>query len=121
MDFDHAIAAHATWKNKLARYLKNPDHSLKPAEIGQDDRCELGKWIAVEGKQLAKLPEYANVKSDHTRFHKAAAAVVERADHGENVSEEVAFGAKSEYAAASTAVVRSIMALKTKVGAPVKV
>ena len=115
MDFDHAIAAHSAWKSKLAGYLKNPDHSIKAAEIALDDHCELGKWIAGEGKQFAKLPEYASVKSEHTRFHKAAAEVVHRADAGQKVSEEVVLGGKSEFASASAAVVRSIMALKAKV------
>jgi hypothetical protein len=115
MDFDHAIAAHSSWKGRLANYLKNPDHSLKSAEVALDDHCDLGKWIAGEGKQFAKLPEYASVKSDHARFHKAAASVVQRADAGQNVSEEVVLGGKSEFAMASASVVRSIMALKAKV------
>ena len=121
MDFDYAIAAHSSWKNRLATYLKKPDHSLKPAEVGMDDHCDLGKWIAGEGKQFAKLPEYATMKSEHARFHKAAAAVVQRADAGQNVSEEVALGAKSDFVAASAAVVRAIMALKSKVGPSVRV
>ncbi|HXP78931.1 MAG TPA: hypothetical protein VN976_03430 [Verrucomicrobiae bacterium] len=55
------------------------------------------------------------MKSEHTRFHKAAADVVRRADSGQNVSEEVVLGGKSEFLSASAAVVRSIVALKSKV------
>ena len=115
MEFDQAIAAHAAWKSKLAKYLKNPDHSLEPSKVAADDQCELGKWIAGEGRKFTKLPEFATVKSDHARFHKAAASVVQRADAGQNVSEEVVLGGKSEFAMASASVVRSIMALKAKV------
>ncbi|HXP78930.1 MAG TPA: hypothetical protein VN976_03425 [Verrucomicrobiae bacterium] len=43
MDFDRAIAAHSSWKNKLASYLKNPDRSIKAADVALDDHCELGK------------------------------------------------------------------------------
>lgn len=118
MDFDHAIAAHSAWKSKLAGCLKNPDHSIEAAEIALDDHCDLGKWIAGEGKQFAKLPEYAGAKSEHARFHKAAADVVHRADAGQNVSEEVVLGAKSEFASASAAVVRALMVLKSKVEVP---
>ena len=121
MDFDHAIAAHSEWKRKLAKYLANPDHSLKPEEVGSDNRCELGKWLAGEGKKLAKLPEYATAVADHARFHKVAGEIVRRANAGQKVAEEVALGAKSEFASASSAVVRSIMALKAKVGTPVGV
>ncbi|MGA7794565.1 MAG: CZB domain-containing protein [Candidatus Acidiferrales bacterium] len=73
MDFDHAIAAHSAWKGKLAKYLEHPDHSLQAAEIALDDHCELGKWIAGEGKQFANLPEYSTLKTEHSHFHKAAA------------------------------------------------
>jgi chemoreceptor zinc-binding protein len=119
MDFDHAIAAHSDWKRKLSKYLANPDHSLKPEEVGLDNRCELGKWLVGEGKQFAKFAEYKTVVSDHTKFHKVAADIVHRANVGQKVSEEVVLGAKSEFASASSAVVRSIMALKAKVAAPV--
>ncbi len=115
MDFDEAIAAHSVWKKKLSKYLANPDHSLHPEEIAPDDRCELGKWIAAEGKKHAKLPEYTAVKSGHARFHKVAADIVQRANAGQHVAEEAALGAKSEFAAVSSAVVLAIMALKSKV------
>ena len=95
MEFDQAIAAHASWKSKLSKYLANPDGSLQPTEIAKDDRCELGKWIAGEGKKFANLPEYAIVKSDHARFHKVAAGIVQRANEGQRVSEEVVLGAKA--------------------------
>jgi methyl-accepting chemotaxis protein len=119
MDFDHAIAAHASWKAKLAKYLKSPDHSLQPAEIALDNQCELGKWIAGEGKKFANLEEYRTVKSNHARFHRVASNIVQRANAGEQVAEEIALGTKSDFASASSAVVRAIMALKMKVGTPV--
>jgi hypothetical protein len=121
MDFDQAIAAHVAWKGKLSKYLAKPDQSLQPSEIGLDNRCDLGKWIAGEGQKFASLAEYASVKSEHTRFHKIAAAIVLRANAGQKVEEEVALGAKSEFMSASGAVVRSLMALKSKVGTLVSV
>ena len=119
MNFDQAIAAHAEWKHKLAAYLRKPDHSLKAADVALDNKCELGKWLAGEGSRFAHLPEYATVKSEHSRFHKVASEVVHRADAGKDVSEEVMLGGKSEFAKISSAVVRSIMALKAKVEVPV--
>lgn len=119
MDFDHAIAAHSKWKATLTEYLKKPDRSLNAAQVSLDNVCELGKWIAGEGRQYATLPEFAKVKDDHARFHKVAAQVVERANAGERLVEETALGARSDFASASSAVVRSIVALKSKVGAPV--
>ena len=114
MNFDQAITAHSDWKRKLSSYIQKPDHSLKPAEVAMDNTCELGKWIGGEGAKFSKLPEYASLKTAHTSFHKAAGEVVRKADAGQNVTEEVALGAKSEFSAASSAVVQAIMHMKAK-------
>jgi methyl-accepting chemotaxis protein len=114
MDFDKAIKAHSDWKMKLAVYLKKPDGSLKAGELGQDNKCELGSWITAEGPKHNGSPEFAKLKAEHTRFHKAAADVVRRADSGKNVSEETVLGAKSEFMSASQGVVQAILTMKAK-------
>ncbi|MGC2208947.1 MAG: CZB domain-containing protein [Candidatus Korobacteraceae bacterium] len=115
MNFDEAITCHTKWKMKLASYLAKPDHSLTAAVVESPSQCDLGKWINGEGKKHSSLPEFAAMVSGHTAFHKAAAEVVRKADSGQKVGEEIALGAKSEFAAASSAVVRSLMALKSKI------
>jgi hypothetical protein len=112
IDFDKAIVAHAQWKGKLAAYLRGPDGSLKPEEVGRNDRCDLGKWIQTEGGK-APGAGFATLKAAHARFHKAAGDIVRRANKGEKVSEEVALGAASEYATATSAVVTAITAMRT--------
>lgn len=52
--------------------------------------------------------------SSHARFHKAAGDVVNKANAGQKVTEEIALGSKSEFAAASGDVVKALMAMKTK-------
>jgi|SRR5579864_3631198 len=113
MNFDQAIGAHGAWKLKLSVYLRKHDGSLKSQEASQDNKCELGQWIYGEGKKYSTLPEYAALKNEHGRFHKAAAAVIEKADAGQSVSDETALGAKSEFGTASSAVVLAIMNMKT--------
>ena len=115
MNFDNAINSHAQWKRKLASYLSKPDQSLKASVIGVDNECELGKWLHGEGGKYSKLPEFSTLMSDHARFHQAAADVVRRADSGQKVSDEVALGSNSKFGAASTAVVKSLMAMKSEV------
>jgi len=115
VNVDEAIASHTKWKMKLASYLAKPDRSLNPAVVGSPGQCDLGKWINGEGKQHSSLPEFAAMVSGHAAFHKAAASVIRRADTGQSVGEEIALGAKSEFAAASNTVVRSLMALRSKV------
>ena len=118
MDFDQAIAAHSSWKQKLRKYIANPDRSLLADDVEMDNRCDLGKWIAAEKMNYGSLPELEKLRSEHVRFHLAAAAIIRRADSGQNVTEEVALGSKSDYSYASSAVVRAIMAFKSKVEKP---
>ena len=114
MNFDTAIESHAAWKMKLAAYLANPDHGLKASAIEVDDQCDLGKWLRGEGQKYSQSAEFSKLVSAHTQFHKAAAEVVRRADSGQNVKEEVALGARSEFAQASTAVVKALMMMKAR-------
>ena len=114
MNFDDAIKAHSAWKMKLSTYIAKPDGSLKVVEIEPDNKCALGQWIYGEGAKHSALPEYGTLKSEHTKFHKCAAAVVKKADAGQNVTEEVTLGGKSEFAQASSAVVSAIMKMKSK-------
>ncbi len=115
-DFDNAVQAHSQWKQKLSSYLAKPNGDLKVAVVSSDCECPLGQWIHGKGSAHAQLPEYVSLKADHARFHVEAGKIVARADRGENVSEHVVLGAKSEFADASSAVVSAIMKLKRKLG-----
>lgn len=114
MDFDEAIKAHSAWKMKLSAYLKKPDGSLHAADVATDAKCALGQWIYGEGAKHKALPEYATLKTEHAKFHKAAGAVITKADAGGSVTEDMALGSKSEFATASGSVVASIMAIRRK-------
>jgi Chemoreceptor zinc-binding domain len=117
MNFDDAVRAHSEWKIKLTDYIKHPDHSLKASEVSVDNRCSLGQWIYGDGEKYSTLPEFSKLKNEHQRFHKAAAAVITKADSGKDQTAEIALGSKSEYSAASSSVVSAIMAMKAKAGA----
>jgi Chemoreceptor zinc-binding domain len=115
MNFDEAIAAHSQWKTKLASYVSKPDHSLSASDVGTDNKCALGKWLHAEGKKYSGLPEFPKLVTDHARFHQAASNVIRKADSGQRVTEDIALGAHSEFANASSAVVLALMAMKAKV------
>lgn len=112
MNFDQAIACHVQWKSKLSAYIAKPDKSLDAASVAHDDRCDLGKWLRGDGLKFAASPEYKQLVEDHQRFHHAASEIIRKADSGKSVKEDVALGAKSEYASASNAVVASLMKMK---------
>lgn len=115
MNFDDAIMAHTQWKMKLAIYVSNPDRSLHASDVAADNKCQLGQWLHGEGQKYSALPEFSKLVSDHAHFHKAASAIIRKADSGQHVTEEIALGAHSEFASASTAVVQALMAMKNEV------
>ncbi len=114
MDFDQAILAHSAWKRKLRLYLSKADHSLTVADVAADDRCQLGEWIAGEGRKYSGLPDFANLSTQHTRFHKAAADILNKAGRGQEVSDELVPGSNSEFSKASASIVRAIIEMKKK-------
>ena len=115
MNLDDAVKSHTMWKMRLAAYLNHPDNSLNGSQLSSPNNCDLGKWLAGEGKKHANIPEFVTLVSSHARFHKAAGEVVKKANAGQNVAEEIALGAKSEFAAASGEVVKAMMAIKHKI------
>ncbi|MGA7340103.1 MAG: CZB domain-containing protein [Terracidiphilus sp.] len=115
MNLNEAVSAHTNWKMKLKAYIAKPDRSLNPAVVSDDKVCDLGKWLIGEGRKHSSLPEFSKLVTDHGRFHKAAGDVIRKADSGQSVAEEVALGANSEYASASTGVVQALMALSGKI------
>lgn len=112
MNFEEAIQAHSAWKLKLSTYLRKPDGSLNSATIRLDNKCALGQWLHGEGRKFSNVPEYKKLVAEHARFHRAAAAVVDKANSGKSTSEETALGGKSEFGSASTSVVALILNMK---------
>lgn len=115
MNFDEAIKAHADWKMKLARYIQHPDKSVDARVVGQDNQCALGRWLHGESARFAAVPEFTQLKQAHAAFHRSAADIIQRADRGEQVSEDVALGAQSPYSSASIKVTQLLMQLRRKV------
>ena len=112
IDYDRAIAAHSEWKRKLVSYLQKPDGSLKATDVGMDNRCVLGQWIYAEGTQHAKLPAYAQLKSEHARFHKAAAEIIKKIEAGQTDAAKEMLDGKSEFAQCAAQVILAIGAMR---------
>jgi methyl-accepting chemotaxis protein len=108
-----AITAHARWKDELKNAI---DHGQLPdlTAVRADDRCDLGKWIYNEGKNLQNLNEYQNLKLQHAQFHQVAANVVEMIAKGDkkNAKTEIESGA---FAAATVKVINAISKLRLKI------
>ena len=90
MDFDEAVASHSQWKRKLREDLAKQDGSLRPVEVALDHKCALGQWIYGEGSSYSALPEFTKLKYDHARFHEVAADLVNKANCGESIEQDLA-------------------------------
>ena len=90
--------------------------SIKVADLGADNPCELGKWIHGEATRTIPVAELAALKAAHAKFHRAAADIVRKVDAGAAVDQNAALGFQSEFGAASLAVVNHLKALAAKIG-----
>ena len=83
LDFDKAIGAHERWTARLAA-LGSGGEKIDAAVAGQDDACELGKWLHAGDsvRALGAVPDFQHLVDRHAGFHEAAAALVRRADAG---------------------------------------
>ena len=115
LDIKQAIDVHVRWKQKLTAYVAKPDRSLNAVALSQDNQCELGKWLHGEGQKQSNWAGYAQLVSEHARFHKAASAVVKNADAGQRMTESVSLGGSSEYSTASNTVVTMLMKMMREV------
>lgn len=83
MNFFDAINNHVGWKVRLHNYLDGVlEEPLDPLLIGQDNQCELGRWLYDNLARFQDLPQFWQLIDDHAAFHRCAAEVVYEADKG---------------------------------------
>lgn len=116
MDLDRAISSHTSWKIRLLRYMDKPDGSINANAIENHHACELGGWIYGPASKYKNLPEYQQLLTDHTAFHKQASIIVQKINDGELVTHNDLTHPDSPYAIASQNVVGAILSLKRKIG-----
>ena len=114
MNFDDAIRAHLKWKTRLRVYLTSLGSARLDADlIGNEEECDLGRWILGQGVDHRGLPEYETLKLHHAAFHRVAADIVKTAQADKAAAlglldDEATFSVLSEQ------VVATITALKAK-------
>jgi hypothetical protein len=112
MNFDDAIVAHTSWKNKLRTYLAKKDGLLNPAEIQSDQQCPLGQWIYGEGQKWKAKLSFGTLKARHAEFHAAAATLVRKANAGQPVDEELFLGSRSEFSKCTADVISALVKMR---------
>jgi Chemoreceptor zinc-binding domain len=112
MDLDTAIEKHAEWKLKFRSAISKREQ-LDATAIAKDDRCELGRWLHGEAKQLlGKRPSYSACLNKHAAFHSEAAKVAELINAGRYEEAERMLSSGTPYMLASSSVGVAIMNLK---------
>lgn len=83
-DLNHAISdalrAHGAWKLRLKTGIAKGSLELPADDISQNNLCAFGKWLedAARDPAIAGLPEFAEVQTLHTNFHKLAGFIAKR-------------------------------------------
>jgi methyl-accepting chemotaxis protein len=101
MKFDDAVSAHVKWRWRLKEFVGGRGEQLTSAAVGRADQCELGKWIAGEGRHHATNPEFVAAQRTHAAFHRCAAEVVRAAETGDKHRAEAMLAPRGAFEKAS--------------------
>jgi hypothetical protein len=79
-DIEQAIHAHGAWKAKFRDFLSGKA-AFDLAAIGDTQACQLGHWLAQEGRWLLPESDHAEISKLHTEFHQVMGAIVQKIKH----------------------------------------
>ncbi len=115
MTLDKAVNAHRQWKTTLQAAAANRE-TLDVETIQRDDCCDLGKWLASDGRRLyGHRPEFTNLVNKHSAFHSIAGVVAAFINDGVQDAARSHLRGGSQFAFASTEVSVAITLLKAQV------
>lgn len=114
-----AIAAHGTWKLRLADAIDKGTFEMTAEQVAIDNRCAFGTWL--HGTDLSAADKttdsYSTVLKLHAQFHREAAAVLRLALAGKKEDAKDALAPGSTYAHTSAELTRAMMAWRTRAAA----
>ncbi len=114
----HALASHSQWKVRLRDAIARGTSDLTTSTVSRDDQCEFGKWLhGPLDAELVGSVHYERCVAAHRAFHRAAAATLGLALTGDAVEAEARLRPGGEFANASAAVVREILAWQKELAA----
>ncbi|MGD9787817.1 MAG: CZB domain-containing protein [Sulfuricellaceae bacterium] len=115
MDFDDAIVSHLKWKIHLRNFIDGRGKDLDIDTVGQEESCELGRWIQDEGKKFAHSPTFQELVAKHVQFHRTAAEIVNKVVAGDKTGAEELLSTGREFSSVSRDIVAAIMRLEEEV------
>ena len=78
---DHALTAHTEWKNKLIEMIEHGS-AIDKSKATNHDACDLGKWLAGDGREYATTEECVSLYEKHKRFHQAVGSIIDQVKLG---------------------------------------
>jgi hypothetical protein len=115
LTLDKALNAHRQWKTMLQTAAAKRE-VLDVETIKRDDCCDLGKWLAADGRRLyGNRPEFTNLVGKHTEFHCIAGVVAGFINEGAQDAVRSHLRGGSQFAFSSTEVSVAITLLKAQV------
>jgi hypothetical protein len=115
MTLEKAVNAHRQWKATFQAAAANRE-TLDVETIQRDDCCDLGKWLASDGRRLyGNRPEFTNLVNKHSAFHSIAGVVAGFINDGAQDAARSHLRGGSQFAFASTEVSVAITLLKAQV------
>lgn len=77
IDFESA----KTWHKHFLNYIQSIVNGTAGLgfdlkTVGDETKCELGKWLIAQGADISSMPEFAHLSDKHREFHIVAALVV---------------------------------------------
>ncbi len=107
-----ALAAHATWRDRLRVAIETQSSEVAVDDVRRDDHCDFGTWIygATVGPDVKESAGYQNCVELHRRFHSAAGNVLSAALAGNVKEASRAMGPGGEFAKISAALTSALMA-----------
>ena len=108
---DRAIAAHTTWKTRLAGAIAAGASEVEVDKVRADDVCEFGIWLHQDCDAATRAnAHYAKVVGLHAEFHREAARVLSQALAGQRREAQELLNGK--YSARSRDLMLALMAWK---------
>lgn len=111
-EIKRAIDAHGLWKARLVAAIEAGKSDLVPAHVCKDDQCDFGRWLLGPSVPATArmLPDYAQCRTLHARFHATAADVLRLALAGKAAEAHAALGTNGSFATTSAALTAAMMA-----------
>jgi hypothetical protein len=104
-----AIGNHGIWKSRLNSAIEKESSEFSAATVRCDDQCEFGKWLKTVDPSMKISSSYRKCSELHSRFHGAAANVLDLVAAGKKEAARQSVAAGGEFAKTSSSLTVAMM------------